>query len=235
VGKNPCFLFYPNDWSHDLEEHPLEIEGAWIRICCKLWWSETRGLLTRSYEHWARILRVTPEESQRILTYLSTYSICDICVTDHGDVTVTSRRMFREDRERQQAAERKRRQRERESNHADVTIASSVPVPVSVTDTKKKEKKKTLAPTYNFDLHQWDNLNGKMDVWSKAFPAVDITLELNKMAAWLEDNPKNRKSNYSRFINLWLSKSQDRAPRRESASSDKTYSRPWIQPGGENA
>ena len=52
MGKAPAFQLYVMDWARDLEEHPLEIEGAWIRICCKLHW--TGGELTKSCEQWAR-------------------------------------------------------------------------------------------------------------------------------------------------------------------------------------
>jgi hypothetical protein len=221
MGKIPAFQFYPNDWSRDLEEHPLEIEGAWIRICCKLWWSETRGELSRSYEQWGRILRVSTEDSTRILTYLNSYKICDICVTDNGNVTVRSRRMFREDIERRQAAERQRRKREREASHAEVTIVSSYSSSSSSPNTKKE---KTInAPSnnkkaaYNFETHSWDNIaDAFLMVLSRAYPAVNIQNELNGMASWLEANPSNRKSNYSRFINNWLRKAQDKAPRQSS-------------------
>jgi len=79
----------------------------------------------------------------------------------------------------------------------------------------KRSKKKPLAPSYNFETHEWENINGKTEFWSKAFPAIDIISELNKMGAWLDANPKNRKSNYPRFINSWLSKAQDKAPKKE--------------------
>lgn len=49
--------------------------------------------------------------------------------------------------------------------------------------------------------------------WDKAYPAVNIDGELAKAAAWVIANPKNRKSNYARFLTNWLTKAQDRAPR----------------------
>lgn len=228
MGKNPAFQFYPNDWSRDLEEHPLEIEGAWIRICCKLWWSETRGELTRSYDQWGRILRVSVEEATRILTYMDTYRICDICVTDHGNVTVRSRRMFRDDIERLQAAERQRRKRERDSSHAIVTDCSSSSSSSPTTNIEntnalddKKSSSKGKKISYNFDTHSWENIEQfNIDIWSKAYPAVDIKIQINKMASWLEANPNNRKSNYTRFINGWLSRSQDSAPTTKKESDE---------------
>lgn len=51
------------------------------------------------------------------------------------------------------------------------------------------------------------------EMWQKAYPAVDLDAELAKAAVWQDANPKNRKSNYEKFFNNWLSKAQDRAPR----------------------
>jgi len=91
MGKNPSFQFYPNDWSRDLEEHSLEIEGAWIRICCKLWWSDTRGSATKSLEHWARVLRTNKRKATKILEYLKEHDIGTIEIED--EIAITSRRM----------------------------------------------------------------------------------------------------------------------------------------------
>lgn len=52
-----------------------------------------------------------------------------------------------------------------------------------------------------------------MTQWRGAYPALSLDAELAKAAAWLVSNPKNRKSNYGRFLTNWLSKAQDRAPR----------------------
>jgi hypothetical protein len=47
------------------------------------------------------------------------------------------------------------------------------------------------------------------------FPAVDVQQHLRQMQAWLEANPRNRKTEagMTRFINNWLSREQDRARR----------------------
>lgn len=45
------------------------------------------------------------------------------------------------------------------------------------------------------------------------YPAVDVRAEIRKAVAWLEANPRNRKSQWRRFLNSWLSRCQDSAPR----------------------
>jgi len=100
MGKSPAFQFYPNDWNRDMEEYPLEIQGAWIVILCKLWWSETRGEATKSLNEWARILREKPKKTKKILDFfqkknIANVSFLDPCL-DNQNVTVTSRRMVRD-------------------------------------------------------------------------------------------------------------------------------------------
>jgi hypothetical protein len=52
-----------------------------------------------------------------------------------------------------------------------------------------------------------------VESYESAYPAVNVMLELKKMNAWLISNPKNMKKNVSRFINSWLSRSQDKSGR----------------------
>lgn len=57
------------------------------------------------------------------------------------------------------------------------------------------------------------------DRWVKAYPAVNLDVELSKASAWLMANPKNAKSNYARFLTNWLCKAQDKAPRVDSVQA----------------
>ena len=51
-----------------------------------------------------------------------------------------------------------------------------------------------------------------VEMWEKAFPAVNIKQELFAMNAWLNSNPTKRKTRrgIKRFINSWLSRVQDK-------------------------
>ena len=48
--------------------------------------------------------------------------------------------------------------------------------------------------------------------WKDTYPAVDVEGELKRMIAWLESNPTKKKTRrgITRFINSWLSRTQDR-------------------------
>lgn len=82
-------------------------------------------------------------------------------------------------------------------------------------NTSCPEPRKTAPNCIIFDTENggFFNTGSHLQTWEAAYPAVDITQELAKAAAWLKANPKNQKKNYARFLNGWLMKAQDRAPR----------------------
>ena len=77
---------------------------------------------------------------------------------------------------------------------------------------KAEKKPSAHAVQFSFETGEFENINGQLKVWEKAYPAVNIQAEINKAAAWLIANPKNSKSNYARFLSGWLSRVQDKAP-----------------------
>lgn len=109
------FKFYPGDWARDLEEHPPEIEGYWIRVCCKLSWEPDRGRAVKSLEQWARVMRVIDlEEARRVIVYLRDAGIADVSgdpINPGEPIAIVSRRMVRDERERRGNAVRQERHR----------------------------------------------------------------------------------------------------------------------------
>ncbi|ABL00719.1 hypothetical protein [Pelobacter propionicus] len=92
-----------------------------------------------------------------------------------------------------------------------------------VKNTSCPEPRKTAPDCIIFDTEKdsFFNTESYLQTWEAAYPAVDIPLELAKAAAWLKANPKNRKKNYARFLNNWLMKAQDRAPRVTGVTDDR--------------
>ena len=70
-----------------------------------------------------------------------------------------------------------------------------------------------------FDGSSFKNINGHLDIWMKAYPAINVEAEIAKAAAWIVANPKNTKKQWGRFLNGWLSRAQDKAPRVASGDS----------------
>lgn len=83
----------------------------------------------------------------------------------------------------------------------------------------------------------------KMKIWADAYPAVDVKQELRKMIAWLESNPKRKKTRrgITRFIDSWLAREQDKGgryrnhvenvPKRQSAHEAEDFDVPHCQDG----
>lgn len=69
--------------------------------------------------------------------------------------------------------------------------------------------------------------NQQIQEWAEAYPAVDIMQELRKAKAWLNNNPKKRKtlSGMPKFINSWLSRTQDRGVTPNGQADDKELRR----------
>jgi len=208
MSKAPAFQFYPADWQRDLEEHPLEIEGAWIRICCKLWWSETRGKLTRSVDQWAKILRVYPQDAERIINYINSEKIGDVLTDSNGNLTVISRRMMNDEKERINNCLRQKRHYDKNKPNAPITPTSQYSSSSSSSSKKKESNKEKV----EFANSLFQNIpETLMSKWKESCPGIDIKREIAKAEAWVISNPKLKKSNWSRFLTNWMVRAQDHA------------------------
>lgn len=64
----------------------------------------------------------------------------------------------------------------------------------------------------------------QIDLWADVYPNVDIDLAIKRMIAWLDANPRKRKTVQGclRFVNTWLGREQDsgKTPRKETEHGD---------------
>lgn len=112
-------------------------------------------------------------------------------------------------------------------------IQATLDVMSVATQKPKKAKSKEVVEVDTSDVVGTLPLNGGgefevrqkyFDMLSSLYPAVDIGQEFNGMKGWLEANPSNRKtaSGIKRFVNSWVSKRQDQAPRIGNQQQAKT-------------
>lgn len=122
------------------------------------------------------------------------------------------------------SAERQKRFRDRQKGNSDANsdVTRNVTRDVTVThrEEKSREEKKDITPVATTEKisidasGKWDGIPENLSAtWREAYPAVDVKAELAKAAAWIIANPKNKKSNYARFLTSWLSRAQDGAKR----------------------
>jgi len=75
----------------------------------------------------------------------------------------------------------------------------------------KRARRQVVGITWDIDSGFQNVTDSHLTRWRDTFPAVDIDHQLKKMNSWLIDNPtKAHKSNWSAFMNRWLSREQDR-------------------------
>lgn len=100
MPKLPFFQFYPLDWIRDTRCLPPEIRGVWIDILAIAWNEPKRGIYNRDQESLVRELGIKTEQVGMILDALKL--VADVNLTEHnGRITVVSRRMVREEKERE--------------------------------------------------------------------------------------------------------------------------------------
>lgn len=91
---------------------------------------------------------------------------------------------------------------------------------------KKEDADASSAPSGKISLDAAGNWIGipqaLLATWSTAYPALSLDAELAKAAAWILANPKNKKSNYARYLTNWLSRAQDSA-RPAAASAQRGF------------
>ena len=75
----------------------------------------------------------------------------------------------------------------------------------------RNEGRKEEKIDFNFSSGEFINIKDEdIKIWNEAYPRCKIDIELKKMKAWLLADPKRKKINYKKFINGWLSRTQDR-------------------------
>ena len=65
------------------------------------------------------------------------------------------------------------------------------------------------------NIRGWQNISEEQRVlWAKAYPAVDLDVQLARAAAWcLANGARGRKKNWTAFLARWFTKAQDQAER----------------------
>lgn len=131
--SNPGFYFYTGDWQKKTRVLTLETKGAWIDLLSHLNHTDPRGQIAWSVEQFARFWSVSCETACAIILELDTTLVACVLPTlknvvfQHENdrknlrVTVMSRKMIREEKEKKNHKLRQDRYRERRACDASVT------------------------------------------------------------------------------------------------------------------
>ena len=150
MGKAPAFQFYPGDWIQDTRILTPLTRGVWIDMLCFMWRSEERGTISGSVDQLARLLSCTRQEIETAINELSVTRIAD--VTKCNDVvTVTNRRMAKEEKERKNTRLRVEKYRNKLCNAASNGVRNDVVTAPSSSSSSLESKilEDTLPSTIN--------------------------------------------------------------------------------------
>lgn len=233
VGKNPAFLFYPNDWQRDLGVHPRVIKADWVDILCHLWWQEPKGMATHSLAEWSKVLRIRPEICQKSLRYLLKEGIASGEYLVNQNITIISRRMVRDEEIRKKRSEvgaiggKTTQEKIRKSllkqtveqtvnQNTKPSVAVSVPKEEkTIAPTDRKRSNRIRPPSTPKEYFIWFDeqadwfLEQHMETLKRAYPGVDLKVESDKMKGWIRGNYSKRKSDIGRFMTRWYRREQD--------------------------
>lgn len=81
-------------------------------------------------------------------------------------------------------------------------------------------------PKLQFINGKWVGITDEqIQAWKSAYPAVTVEHEINRAAAWIVSNPREApRSNFSRFINSWMERNQNKAAIRSIPFDRKAWS-----------
>lgn len=148
MGKKPYMEFYVNDFMADTRPLSASSTGIWIKVLCDMHWKNSNGHIQATTEAICRMCGCTGEEFETFLDENTVHGIANV-TNSHGIVTLVSRRMEREGKEREQARIRKARQRGRDEFTDDSGNVTPAPSSSSSISLKKEELKEKY--TRNFE------------------------------------------------------------------------------------
>ena len=202
--------FWYRDFCDDLKRVPLDTRGFWIFALSEMW-GQTKSEITGSFDDFSRICSCTPEEAEKAISELNEYDICDVIFStkthnnkdgsngSQVDVKLRNRRLNKEEDLREYNRLAKQRWRENALKKENVKAKSPVEDRGKRIEDRGIEDRKDLISI----------LLKHEKTFQEAYPGINLKIETAKAQAWIESNPKNKKSNLKRFLNQWLSKAQD--------------------------
>lgn len=223
---NPWFRCYAemvND--PKVQMLPEVMRWRWVAILC-LRCDET--LETLHDRHIAFRLRISESE----LAETKALFIDSGFIDEHWEIENWKRRQYVSDSSTERVRKFREKKKESASESINTQEGTNRNVPVTAPDTEQIQNQKTEQTTFAltatavptasvFDLPlpgqqgDWGLGQALYDEMIIAYPGVSVMEELGKMRAWLITNASQRKTvkGMPKFINNWLSRAQDKAPR----------------------
>lgn len=86
-------------------------------------------------------------------------------------------------------------------------------ITITIPEPEPFHNQKTIAPSDPANGSLEAVLEANQRIFQEAYPGINLENETAKARAWLDSNPKNKKSNLRRFLNGWFNRAQDKINR----------------------
>lgn len=92
----PYIPLYIGDWEQDTNCISIEAEGALLKLTFKLWKSQTKGLLSISFNQLSILLKKSEENALKIIKELQENNVLNIVFLPEDKIKIESRRMIKD-------------------------------------------------------------------------------------------------------------------------------------------
>ncbi len=200
----------------------LEERGAWLEIINAMWFAKERGKLVGTVEELGLLLGCYTSVTEALISKFDRLNICEVERGSNGLVTLSSRRMVREESTRKNTRARVQRFREKRFCNGHVTLQKSevrsqkserYKEDLCLVESEEEEQNCRFAQSSEADrapkvvsakrgpLMSADTLEELKS--NPAYSKIDVTAEAWKFRTWCEVNRKSQSKR--RFVN-WLNR-----------------------------
>jgi uncharacterized protein YdaU (DUF1376 family) len=141
MAKLPWMKFFPADYLVDTQPLSPAARGIWMDLICMLWRVTPRGSLSMSPGQWMKHLRCPPGDFVTVCDELTCYAICNIVTVANNEVTISCRRILREQKSQSSNALRQARYRARHEKPSQVTLRNREKSEVRSRSRSRSQKK----------------------------------------------------------------------------------------------
>jgi len=223
MNKPPAFQLYASDFDMDTATWNNEEVGIYLRLLLYQW---VNGGIPNDLEKMSRIVRCSAKK------FIGKWENVSPKFVQNGGGFLVNKRM-EEVRKEQEEWRNKQIEsgrlgglRTQEKKRLEPSEPSSDPTPKpssenqalqSSSSSSSLKNKKNITTIAEYDelakSSIASSLKQNFDMWLRAFPAIDLETESTRALTWLLANPKNKKTNFTRFLRNWMSRAQEKAPR----------------------
>ena len=204
IHKPPAFQFYPGDWLSDENVVLMSnaARGLYITLLCHCW---LEGSIPADLNKLSKISNEKRKNFEKI------WREVESCFSKNGDTGRLINNRLEKERTKQEHY-RKERSESGKMGANKRWLSHGSPIKQPLANYSSSSSSSSSNISYSVESCTLQVPVEVKSRWQETYKAINIDYEIKKMEEWILANPKNKKSNWQRFIVNWLSRAQDKAP-----------------------